>query len=1081
MPPLPLTIHLFGPLRVIVHGELMPRPRGRSIEWLLALLTLRSGRALDRAWLAGTLWPESEEQQALHNLRDALVHLRKAFGPERERLHSPTRDTLTLDLEGAEVDVLRFDRAIQSGDEDSLRAAVELYTAPLLEGCLEEWVAPERSSREQACLRALETLAEAAEARGEFGEALSLLRRAESKDALRDSTRRGLMRVLAASGDVPAALYAFREYRVRLREEMNVEPDEETVRLFQQIRGRSAVGSRQLAVSGQEGQPGGAVTPSPPHPVTLSPGHRTSSLPHPLTRLLGREEEAREIVQALSRSRLVTLTGGGGVGKTRLAIQVAGEVTAASEEEAVFVALASISDPAAVPVFVAEALGLRDEGSVGPEMAALALTNYLSMRRTLLVLDNCEHLAVAAAALTQSLLERCPTLRVLTTSRQRLGLTGEIVWRVRPLALPELSADTAAILRAPAVQLFLERAAMAQPEITLTAPEEAAVVARICQRLEGIPLAIELAAARVGALSLEQIATRLDDRFRLLTGGSTAVLPRHQTLRALIDWSYDLLSEEEKRLLRTLSVFTGGWTLEAAEGVSSEFSALDLLCSLADKSLVQIEHGRGGARYRMLETIREYALNKLGAANEEESARLAHLSWAMNMAEQESRQLFGSHPGPALDRLQMEIENLRSALSFARSGRAPEGSLLRLASSLWLLWDMRGYLLEGRAHLQAALESDPLEDSPSRAQALLGAAVLAHELREYRLSGGYAREALSLFRKLGDDAGTAAGLLHMGYVHLIAADLAAARPLLAEAHDYCHKVGWIHGCGIVLALMALAAVMAGDDSQSAERLGESLKALESADNSRTPSYCTSFYLGSFTYHFGRLAGARSVLAACVHISRRAGEKRGVALTVRALGEVAGRQGDTAFALACLQEVAGIYREIGNFYALAYALLDIGNWHYRARDYVSACTAYSESLDSFRTLGYSVGLDTACNNLGSTLFHLGEPQRARQLHREALSHYRKSEDREGIAWSLERLAVVEAHEGEPNFAAALFGAAERVRKEYSRPMDHWDQADWDLALIHVRSLLGDDALFDAAWQDGRTMSTEQFIAFALQER
>src|SRR5437868_2247008 len=226
-----LSIQLFGPRRVLIDGEPLPRLRTRSVEWLLALLVLRHGRAVDRSWLAGTLWPESDEDQALHNLRDALVHLRRAFGAESARLQSPARDTLTLDLEGAEVDVLRFDVAMKAGDEASLRSAVEAYVGPLLEGCLEEWVLPERENRAQACLVALETLAEAAEERGDFGDAIGLLRRAAAMDGLRDSIQRGLMRVLAASGDTPAALMAYREYRLRLHREMNAEADADTVRL----------------------------------------------------------------------------------------------------------------------------------------------------------------------------------------------------------------------------------------------------------------------------------------------------------------------------------------------------------------------------------------------------------------------------------------------------------------------------------------------------------------------------------------------------------------------------------------------------------------------------------------------------------------------------------------------------------------------------------------------------------------------------------------------------------------------------------------------------------------------------------
>src|SRR5579871_5055398 len=353
MPTPPLTMQLFGPLRVHIHGEPMSRVRTRSVEWLLALLVLRHGRSVDRSWLAGTLWPDSEESQALHNLRDNLVHLRKALGEERERLQSPTRDTLTLDLAGAEVDLVRFDRALQTSEEEALRSAVEAYTGPLLEGCLEEWVLLERNHREQACLRALETLADAAEQRQDYAEALALLNRAKGMDVLRDTTRRGLMRVLAASGDAPAALASYREYRLLLHEEMNIDPDTETFRLYEQIREQARQAAQHKAPTQEEARPAPVSSPTPP-PLP-------SALPHPITTLIGREQETREIAEALSRSRLVTLVGGGGVGKTRLSIEVGRERASHAAQEVAFLALASLADPTLLPAFVATALGIREK------------------------------------------------------------------------------------------------------------------------------------------------------------------------------------------------------------------------------------------------------------------------------------------------------------------------------------------------------------------------------------------------------------------------------------------------------------------------------------------------------------------------------------------------------------------------------------------------------------------------------------------------------------------------------------------------------------------------------------------------
>src|SRR5262245_33450451 len=295
--PAPPAIRLFGPLQVLVDGALLPRVRTRSVELLLALLALRHGRAVQRAWLAGTLWPESEESGALENLRHDLLYLRKALGPASGRVRSPTRDTLTLDLEGAEVDLLTFDRALQAGDEEALRRAVAAHAGPLLEGCYEAWAIQEREPRQEACLGALEALADAAEQRGDLAGALATLRRAEGMDPLRDSTQRRLMRVLAAGGDLPAALLAYREHRSRLRREMNLEPDEATTRLFQELRERPKLLAPKKDEGGRMKDESG---PRPQlHPSSFIP-HPSARLPHPLTGLIGREQEVREITAAVA-------------------------------------------------------------------------------------------------------------------------------------------------------------------------------------------------------------------------------------------------------------------------------------------------------------------------------------------------------------------------------------------------------------------------------------------------------------------------------------------------------------------------------------------------------------------------------------------------------------------------------------------------------------------------------------------------------------------------------------------------------------------------------------------------------------
>ncbi|HLK60485.1 MAG TPA: BTAD domain-containing putative transcriptional regulator, partial [Chthonomonadaceae bacterium] len=813
----------------------MPRVRTRSVEWLLALLALRHGRTVDRSWLAGTLWPDSEESQALHNLRDILVHLRKALGSEGVRVQSPTRDTLTLDLEGAEVDVVRFDRAMKVGEEEALRSAVQVYTGPLLEGCLEEWVFAERASREQACLRALETLADAAEQRQEYAEALALLNRAKGMDALHDSARRGLMRVLAASGDTPAALSSYREYRVLLREEMNVEPDAETVRLYQQIRQQAGQPVQRIAPP-PEARPSSASSPASSSPL--------SGLPHQLTALIGREQEARDIADALSRSRLVTLVGGGGVGKTRLGIEVARDRISHSAQRAAFVELASLSDPALLPTFVASALGIREIASPEPAAPTQALIGWLHTYKDLLVLDNCEHLIEAAALLAQTLLEGCPDLHILATSRQRLGLMGEVVWRVPSLPVPEVETlpvdpmdAVAAALTFPAIRLFVERAASAQMGFQLTRREEVEAVCRICRRLDGIPLAIELAAARVASLTVGDIHARLDQRFRLLTGGSRAALPRQQTLRSLIDWSYDLLNAAEQALLCRLSVFAGGWTLEAAEAVCAggpveEWETLDLLSSLIDKSLVVAETSNSNRRYRLLETVRQYARDRLWEDGSEPNWRNRHLAFFLALAEEAKSYLTGANQQQWLERLEMEHDNLRQGLTYCLEEPAESEAGLRLAGSLQLFWLVRGYYSEGREYLAALLAHPSAQErTRARADALNAAGALARDQGDSFAARSLYEESLAIRRELGDRRSIAGSLHNLGQVSHSLMDYRTATLLCEEALQINREIG--------------------------NRLWESFNLIE---------------LGSLAWDQGDYASARSLHEQGLAISRELGNK-----------------------------------------------------------------------------------------------------------------------------------------------------------------------------------------------------------------
>ena len=495
---------------------------------------------------------------------------------------------------------------------------------------------------------------------------------------------------------------------------------------------------------------------------------RPNNLPVQLTSFVGRAWEIAEVKRLLAAARLITLTGSGGAGKTRLALQVAADMVDSYRDGVWLAEFAPIADPALVPKTVASALNVPEQP--GREMME-TLVDALRPKALLLLLDNCEHLLAACRDLAAALLRRCPQLHIMATSREGLGVPGETFWRVPSLSVPEdlghLPHSEELVLY-DAVRLFVDRAVATTPGFTVTR-ENAPAVARVCHQLDGIPLAIELAAARVKVLAVEQIAARLDDRFRLLTGGSQTVLPRHQTLRAAIDWSYHLLSETEQVLLRRLSVFAGGWILEAAESVCAggsveTVSILDLLTSLVDKSLVLAETQRGEARYRLLETVRQYARDRLREAGEEAEVRTRHRAWCVKLAEQADAEIRGPHQGVWFERLEVEHDNLRVALVWSRDDPGGAEAMLPLTGALGWFWFLRGYWSEAREWSEEAMNRRCDAPRAIRPRAYWGATFFAWRVGDVERAKMLGEEGLALARELGDRFNTTWLLGSLGIV-----------------------------------------------------------------------------------------------------------------------------------------------------------------------------------------------------------------------------------------------------------------------------------------------------------------------------
>jgi predicted ATPase/DNA-binding CsgD family transcriptional regulator len=533
------------------------------------------------------------------------------------------------------------------------------------------------------------------------------------------------------------------------------------------------------------------VTPVEPPPPAL--GHAVShNLPVQVTSFIGREREIAEVKRLLSVTHLLTLTGAGGCGKSRLALQVASELLQDYVDGVWLAQLASLSDPGFVPQTIASALRV-------PEQSGRAVTETLAralrFKSLLLVVDNCEHMLSACAELADALVPVCSSLRILATSQEPLGVPGEAVWRVPSLSVPGVGRlpPVDHLMQYGAVRLFVERATSAQPGLTLTDSNAAAVV-QVCHRLDGIPLAIELAAARVKVLTVEQIASRLDDRFRLLTGGSRRILPRHRTLRAAMDWSYGLLSEKERTALQRLSTFAGGWTLEAAEAVCSgngieAADVLDLLTQLADKSLVVVETQVEEARYLLPETVRQYSLDRLMESEEAADAQRRHRDWYLGLAERAEPELRGPGQVTWLERLEKEHDNLRAALEWSRMEEGGAEAGLRLTGALYWFWFMHGHWSDGRQWLEVALARRGDAQSSARPKVLRGAAHLAWRQGDYERATTLCEQGLAICRDLGDREGSAWLNFWLAAVATQRGDYARATALLDESLGLCDALG----------------------------------------------------------------------------------------------------------------------------------------------------------------------------------------------------------------------------------------------------------------------------------------------------
>jgi predicted ATPase/DNA-binding SARP family transcriptional activator/DNA-binding CsgD family transcriptional regulator len=859
--------------------------RLRNAARLVKLLALAPDHVLHRESVMDWLWPDLPPDAAANNLRYTLHVARRVLRPLL------TQPDEILRLTGQQIqlaspcwiqtDVTQFEQAVslarRIADVDVWRAAVEHYTGELLPGDrYEDWTVLHRESLRETFLQTLTSFAGASEQSGDTGSAIDALEQAVALDPAREEAHVGLMRLYALRGQRQFALRQYGRLRAALISDLDVEPEKVSQQLYQAIllgRFPPGGGSIQAAIAEQE--------------APLSGRH---NLPEPQNRFVGRSREIPEISALLNATRFLTLTGSGGVGKTRLALETARHRALQSSEDIWFVDLVALTDTVNVPVAVTKVLNIQETPGHAP---VDQIIDALRESSTLLILDNCEHLVHPVASLIGTLLRECPGIRVLTTSREPLRVSGEVTYRVPSLPLPGDSIVHTGDLscQAESVQLFVNRATQWQREFRLT-NVNASLVADICRKLDGIPLAIELAAARVSTVSIEQIAARLSDALHLLTDGSLLAPARHQTLRSALAWSHELLSDAEQRLFRRLAVFAGGWTLEAAEAISSEndtesSDAIELLASLVDRSLVILDVDRPDLRYRMLEPVRQYAMERLRDADEISPVRNRHALFVLDFVTSGEPGLRGSSQGEWINRFEAEHDNLRAALHW--SIETNPDIALRIAASTGRFWYIRSYGVEGRSMLEATLNAAPHAEPLIRARVLSHAGILADEAGDHALAAQHLEAALAIFRDSGDERGMATALNSLGAVARSSGEHERARQLFEESLALRQKLGDEHAINLVKSNLAAVALSMGNLDQAEVLLEETIP-YERATGDEWSLAISLAHLGRIALARGEYLRAASTYIESSVLAMRTGDQGAAGEAVAGVASAAGAVG-----------------------------------------------------------------------------------------------------------------------------------------------------------------------------------------------
>ncbi len=926
-------LHLLGKFEVEADGEPI-EITSRPAQALLAYLALHPEVAHRREKLAGSLWPESTESNARGNLRQALWQLRKSIGDEVIEA-----DKATIALARARplgVDVHRLER----GAEDA--ATVEewtdwagLYQGELLPGWYEDWAVRQRERLEALFQRHMPDALGAMVEAGRWNAVLKWAEHWISLGHAPEPAYRSLMTAHAALGDAAALAATFERCVQALESELGVEPSPETVSHYEAL----AAGERPAAAAvGAERD-------------RIKPHH---NLPAQATAFIGREREIRQVKQLLESPdhRLITVTGPGGTGKTRLAFEVVKRLAPDFVDGARFVDLSPLVEPAMIPSAIAAVLAVKEQGD---RSALEELKDHLAGREALLLLDNFEHL-VEGAPVVGDLLAAAPGLKCLVTSREPLRVYGERELHLVPLSVPQAEAESPEEMleSSEAVRLFQDRAKALDPNFKLT-DDNSTPVSQICRRVDGLPLAIELAAARVRMFPPEALLDRLEDRLGTLTGGPRDAPARQQTLRNTLEWSHSLLDSSQKVLFARLGVFTGGCNLEALRAVCRDESGeviVDDVQSLITKSLIYQEQGpHGEPRYRMLETIREFALERLEADGTAYEIEQRHAHHFAGFAEEADSHLEGPDAKRWIERLEADHDNLRTAVGWSLDQVNEPELGLRFAGSMARFWVMRGYLSEGYASVTSALEWAG-GDAGARlgARAVLGAARLAYRQNNLEAANTHYSEALDLARQLEEPAWTAECLIGLGMVDTERGNYAAVEDKFEEALSLFRELGDISGEANAITNLAWAAMRTGDYDTAEAHLQDSLDLTRQAGDRSGVGFNLSG-LGEVSVRMGDLERASEYLQESLEVRSSLGDKWGMGATLGTLGWVAIRQEDWGKATRHLLESFALRKELVDKGGMAWCLEKlaevslVSDRHHEAVSLYGAAHSIRESIGS----------------------------------------------------------------------------------------------------------------------------------------